>query len=789
MPPKLPLAKKAVGLPLGGAKGPGSPAGSPVGTPRSGPPLVGVKGPGLALAKGPGAAPPTKAAGAPPLKAPMKAGGAPPLTGAPGAPAGKAPLMKKLPAPPGAAAAAPAKLALPLGKAPLKMPQKVPAEAAGEAGAGGPKLALKMPPPGGKGPLKLPLKAPPGAKLPLKMPPGGSASGSATASAPPSVAPEDDIAASPRMEGNREDLPASPIPTPRDMPSAATAFEPSLSMTAGSPLASPRGGDIPPPPDTTPPDTPRDNTNTNSATPRLDPASSLTPAAIATPRENLDAVLGGGSRLPPHNASTNPPSPTAEKPYTMTALPYDSTASMLTAMRDGEWPAHRSGTTGSALADFSSGSPPRGGGQDDGAVMRIQRERIEELEGQVRQLERKSTESEKFAQQLEKETARLRETLYDREGAKVIQHISELELENRKLRQQLQRERDTVLYHQQAHMATMDELVKLRHSVDSKGDYDGLKIEYERLTEQVTKLVRANTELSLKVAEITEHNLLISVQSDPSSAAAVGALSGNPAQSGFVRVRRGALCEACAEMVSRWERAVARRQHGGSDLQLYPGAGSIAAQSPLFGGAHDASTSIKMLSTAGATGASLSGVAGGWRVMPLENGSVVYYNGITNRSQWEMPEELKRHFHQQREQQHQRERAAYSPITAGSSTADRIFATPNRAAAMAPNEDATTPNFYNQPLIPQATTIQPSSYFNTGHGTGHYDASSASPYAVRLGPNMKPSGGAGNGPGTGVGMALFGGGGSPVPPPAQQSIYSRLGNASPSALPGAGRLL
>ena len=788
MPPKLAGVKGPPGMPGGkkGLVGGGSPASSASNSPRKSLPggkkmLPGGKGPALA--------------GKAPIKAPMKAGALPagkaplgkaPMKGLPGK--GGPPAKGALPAP--GAAKAPAKGLAPPGKVPLKAAPGVPplkklpappssgASAASSAGPSPPKLAGKAP---GKLPLKapgkLPLKAPGGGKLPLSKPP--SQGGSVPPSEAQSVAPEEGVAPSPRFEGTRDEEPASPIETPRDMPSSATAHMASPSAT---PQATPRESQgIPPPPDTTPPETPRDG-DSASTTPRAPmQQSTTTPAAVNAPQERLDDVLGGGLGRggPPGQPgqNTNPPSPgngpSGQPPYPLSGDPprdvlSPSQSDLLASMRGGEWPSPTNNSP-SRHGNFDTASPGNG---SEGAVMRMQRERIEELEGLLRNAERKAHESEKFSQTLEKETVRLRETLYDREGAKVIQHISELERENRKLRSQMQKEKDNVLYHQQAHMGTMDELVKLRHSVDSKGDYDGLKFEYDRLTEQVTRLVRANTELSLKVAEMTEDTARLTCQPDQ---AGISGVSGST----FLRVRRGALCPTCLDMVDRWERAVAKRSGGpygsaagyGDSLSLPP------SQSPIYS---DPQTSLNLVSHSNIR------TTGGWRVLQLEDGQVVYHNPITNTSTWDMPEELRRanggdiHLnHSIGRQHHQQQTQQQQPLTPPPQSRESnqrqfaAFSTPPPASHQrsqpASSRNVTmpsdhspgpSPSYYNAPLIPQGNTSMPSGSTPTYPGAASYDASAVSPYAVRS-PNrstLTPTGS-----GSGVGPAHFasgaGGGG------------------------------
>ena len=556
-------------------------------------------------------------------------------------------------------------------KLPLKTPSGTPSEAGSVKSAAPPLAAKKLPLPGkavGTPPAgKLPLKAP-GGKLPLKLPlktPSGTPSGAASDAAASDVGEADPMAGAARPDPN-----ATPMPTPRDMPSAATAGDPSMS-TYATPLPSARGdlaaaalspGSTPGPPLGSPP----------ASVP-----GSLVPSTLASPRENLADILGpagaSGMPIPPGGLPGVAPPPSlvglnpqqqANAAAIMTgnpaamqqvlaslaaasassagigAPPHDT--DLLRSVMSGEWPA--SASPSGRMAGYGGGGGPS-----------LSQQKVDEYEAEIRQLERKLLESERHANDLQHESSRLRETLYEREGVKVVQHISELERENRKLRTLLQKEKDAVLYHQSAHMSTMDELVRFKQNVDASGDYTKLKADYDKLQDQLSATVRANTELSMKLAEINELYTLTTVAPESYHALRKSGGAGSPARGRglleslvmsepaspfqdraldrvlptFVKVRRAALCETCQLMVDRWETVMSRRA-AAQHLSVAPSAAH-----------NDPSMELNMLTINPATGRPASDVAAGWRALPLPSGGVVYHNPVTNRSQWEMPEAVR----------------------------------------------------------------------------------------------------------------------------------------------------
>ena len=529
---------------------------------------------------------------------------------------GAPPMPSKGPsAPPSAKgpAGTPVKLAAPPGKMPLKAP--------GLKGPPGAKLPMKAPPPaaaGGndagdaaseasdgpaappakapmKAPLKLPLKAPGKAPLKLLMKKVPTPGPSSAAPSEPGDDDQRDAASEPPltartdMGGTREDDPLSPVATPRDMP------QPSAQpLDAASPAAaSPDGGSIPPPP----------------SVPPSAPTSPRPPDAATSPA----AETGTSAAQPPGgNALASPavgPPPAAP-----------ATVSVVEALMGGEWPVHTS-------------APSGGSGSDGAASHRVQLS--EQYESQIRSLQQRGIESEQYIASLTNEVSRLRETLYEREGVKVVQHIAELEKENRKLRLQLEKERESRLYHQSAHLSIMDELILLRQTSDA-GDVAKMRIDNERLQLEVSKLVQANTMLSLKFADVSSKQDLAAEQADAVDLASSTHL--------FVNVRRGALCRSCQDLITRMEHAQVRRAMDGG-----PATGSFSPDQP---------TTISLLSTHRAAArpyppsspAGLEGeatikspalVAGGWSALAVPGSAkVVYHNAVTNRSQWDMPPEV-----------------------------------------------------------------------------------------------------------------------------------------------------
>lgn len=332
-------------------------------------------------------------------------------------------------------------------------------------------------------------------------------------------------------------------------------------------------------------------------------------------------------------------------------------------LAEGVWPGNNDGGS-------EAGPPPP-------PEMSLE-EQLAAFQQKAATLEKQASDAEREKNDLEGELERTRDLLYEKEGHKTVSHITDLERENRRLRHDLAKAKDQAIYHQSAHMTTMDDLVKLKQNIDTQGSYTQLKSDYDLLRYELNRLTATNTDLALRLAESqdavealkkkyeaekeTGHRSIDTASAGPGASSLY--LSGG---AGLILLNtdRGYVTGASPFSPSRDAELAAQQEQEAADqkTQNYNNNASVPRGGPkLFGTtpagkkktSEDAAngensenkipTVSSILDQHGHLGTenALGGqdIGHGWRTLTLENGQIVYHNSYTNKSQWDVPTEL-----------------------------------------------------------------------------------------------------------------------------------------------------
>lgn len=285
---------------------------------------------------------------------------------------------------------------------------------------------------------------------------------------------------------------------------------------------------------------------------------------------------------------------------------------------------------------------------------------------QIRELEQRLVQAERSLASALGENKKLREQLYDRDGAKAVQHMVALERDQQRLKQLLSKATESLEYHRAAHLAALDEVTTMKHRLHQFGDYDKLAQTCHQLQTRVSILTQEKLELELSRNEAREAARAVLTPEEAEYFKRTTRGGGGPPSklpmvhvptvgkhALFVECRWAALCEDCRDHLERQQEtldtsrewAVAQRvqQHEAQQRhELLVSRMPRSLQEPWH---MDPNSLLReqypanLLLTAKDVGQQPTYPnARGWREMiDPSNGSKFYYNAITNQSSLTKP--------------------------------------------------------------------------------------------------------------------------------------------------------